>query len=251
MRFKDKSALVVGASEGIGLACARMMAGEGATVFMIARDAARLAAAAQSVGPRAVAIACDATNAPAVASAVRQVLETAGRVDVLVNAVGGSTIVANAGSLMEDMALEDWQQLFSFNLDPMFLFSKAVIPAMKQQRGGSIVNLSSLASRGTGPMVSAAYVGSKAAVTAVTRKMAFELGPDGIRVNSISPGLTLSARLEPTWDRLGEAGRAELCSRIPLRRVATPEDQARVICFLCSEDAGFVTGVNIDVTGGQ
>jgi NAD(P)-dependent dehydrogenase (short-subunit alcohol dehydrogenase family) len=251
MRFAGKVALITGASDGIGLATAHMLVAEWARVFMVARDEARLTRAADAVGAAAVAYRGDATDPATAGTVVGRVMEAAGRIDILVNGVGGSTVVAKPGGALEEMSLDDWRLLYSFNLDPMFLFSKAVIPVMKDQGGGKIVNLSSLASRGTGGMVSAAYVGSKAAVTAVTRKLAFELGPHRINVNSISPGFTLSERMRPTWDRLGPAGQADLCSRIPLRRVGTPEDQARVICFLCSDEAEFVTGVNIDVTGGQ
>lgn len=251
MRFQGKVALITGASDGIGLATSRMFAAEGAKVFMVAREKSRLARAVADVGSSAVALPGDATEPAAVSELVDRVMQEAGRLDILVNGVGGSTVVAKAGSLVEEMSLEDWRLLYGFNLDPMFLFTKAAIPIMKKQGGGKIVNLSSLASRGTSGMISAAYVGSKAAVTAVTRKLAFELGPHGINVNSISPGFTLSERMRPTWDRLGFSGQAELRNRIPLRRVGTPEDQARVICFLCSPDSEFVTGVNIDVTGGQ
>jgi NAD(P)-dependent dehydrogenase (short-subunit alcohol dehydrogenase family) len=251
MRFVGKVALITGASEGIGLATAHMLAAEGARVFMVARDEARLARAAEAVGKAAVAFAGDATDPATAGAVVGRAVGAAGRIDILVNGVGGSTVVAKPGSSVEEMSLDDWRLLYSFNLDPMFLFLRAVIPVMKAQGGGRVVNLSSLASRGTGGMVSAAYVGSKAAVTAVTRKLAFELGPHRINVNSISPGFTLSERMRPAWDRMGPSGQADLCGRIPLRRVGTPEDQARVICFLCSDDSEFVTGVNIDVTGGQ
>lgn len=254
MRFQDKVALVTGASEGIGLATAQIMAREGATVVMVARNASRLEAAVQAIvasGGRAFAQAGDATVAADVDAIVAETRQAYGKVDILVNGVGGSTVVSNPAMMIDEMALAEWQRLISFNLDPLFLFCHAVIPAMKQQRSGKIVNLASISGRGIGGIASAAYTAAKGGVIAITRKLAYELGPWNINVNATAPGFTLTERMRPTWDRMGEQAQAALRGRIPLGRVSTAEDQARVICFLCSSDADFLSGLTLDVTGGQ
>jgi NAD(P)-dependent dehydrogenase (short-subunit alcohol dehydrogenase family) len=121
---------------------------------------------------------------------------------------------------------------------------------MKRQRSGKI-DISSIAGRGRSPSSSAAYATAKGGIIALTKKLSYELGPYGITVNAIAPSLTLSPRLQPRWDRMTAEEREAENARVPLRRVAVPEDQARVICFLASRDADFVTGVTIDVTGGS
>jgi NAD(P)-dependent dehydrogenase (short-subunit alcohol dehydrogenase family) len=121
---------------------------------------------------------------------------------------------------------------------------------MKRQRSGKIVNLSSVAGRGVSASSSSAYAAAKGGIIAFTRKLALELGPFGVNVNAIAPSLTLTERIRPHWERRSAEQQAQEIERTPLRRVAEARDQARVICFLASEDADFVTGVTIDVTGG-
>jgi NAD(P)-dependent dehydrogenase (short-subunit alcohol dehydrogenase family) len=134
------------------------------------------------------------------------------------------------------------------NLDGTFLFCHAVVPVMKRRRSGKIVNISSIAGRVVAANSSSAYAAAKGGIIAFTRKLSLELGPFGITVNAIAPSLTLTERLRVrrTPDQI-----AAEAARTPLGRVAVAEDQARVICFLASRDADFVTGVTIDVSGGQ
>ncbi len=173
-----------------------------------------------------------------------------GRIDILVNAVGGSTIIARSAATVDELSLADWQRLITFNLDGTFLFCHAVAPLMKHQRSGKIVNLSSIAGRGLSASSSSAYAAAKGGIIAFTRKLAHELGPFGITVNAIAPSLTLTERIRPRWEQRTADEQAQEVARTPLRRVAEAKDQARVICFLASSDADFVTGVTIDVTGG-
>ena len=182
---------------------------------------------------------------------MRRTADAHGRIDILVNAVGGSTIIGKPAATVEDLTLAEWQQLLHFNLTGTFLFTHAVVPIMKRQRAGKIVNISSIAGRGRSATSSSAYATAKGGIIAFTKKLSLELGPFGINVNAIAPSLTLSPRLKPRWDKMTAQEQQQEVERVPLRRVAEPVDQARVICFLASSDADFVTGITIDVTGGS
>src|SRR5436309_1222773 len=192
----------------------------------------------------------DALDPAQVRDVVDGVVREFGRVDILVNAVGGSTIIARPAALVDELTLAEWQRLITFNLDGTFLFCHTVGPVMKRQRGGKIVNISSIAGRGLSPSSSSAYAAAKGGIIAFTRKLAHELGPFGVTVNAIAPSLTLTERIRPRWAQRTLDEQAQEIARTPLRRVAEAPDQARVICFLASRDADFVTGVTIDVTGG-
>jgi NAD(P)-dependent dehydrogenase (short-subunit alcohol dehydrogenase family) len=122
---------------------------------------------------------------------------------------------------------------------------------MKRQHSGKIINISSIAGRGLSWSSSSTYATAKGGIIAYTRKLSFELGPYGITCNAIAPSRTLSARIHVRWEQMLEVEQAAKIARTPLRRIAHTEDQAPVICFLASADANFVTGVTIDVTGGQ
>jgi NAD(P)-dependent dehydrogenase (short-subunit alcohol dehydrogenase family) len=254
MRFQGRIALITAAGRGIGRATAEIIAREGGTVVAVEVDKENLdqaVGAIRAAGGSAHGLVADALDAAQVTATVKRVVDEHGRIDILVNAVGGSTILTKPAAHVDELTLDDWQRMLHFNLTGTFLFCNAVAPVMKRQRGGKIVNLSSIAGRGLSPSSSSAYATAKGGIIAFTRKLSFELGPFGVTVNAIAPSLTLSPRLRPRWDRMSEEDRARESARVPLGRVALPEDQARVICFLASSDADFVTGVTIDVTGGQ
>jgi NAD(P)-dependent dehydrogenase (short-subunit alcohol dehydrogenase family) len=253
-RFQGKVALISAAGAGIGRATAMIIAREGGTVVGVDVEPTaldRLTSDVVAAGGRALALRADALDAASVEAAVQRAIEAHGRIDILVNGVGGSTVVSRPAAALDELTLEEWQKLLHFNLTGTFLFSHAVIPVMKRQRSGKIVNLASIAGRGLSRESSSAYATAKGGIIALTRKLAFELGPHGVTVNAIAPSLTLSERIRPHWERRSAEGQAAEIKRTPLGRVATPKDQARVICFLASSDADFVTGVTIDVTGGQ
>ncbi|MBN9561745.1 MAG: SDR family oxidoreductase [Alphaproteobacteria bacterium] len=254
MRFKDKIALITAAANGIGRATADIMAREGAVVVAVDNHQERLDTAITSLsksGGRAHGRLCDALDPAQVNATVADVAREFGAIDILVNAVGGSTIIARAAALVEELSFDDWQRIIAFNLSGTFLFTNAVVPVMKQQKRGKIVNLASIAGRGLSRESSTAYAAAKGGIIALTRKLSFELGPFGINVNAIAPSLTLSERLQPRWNQMAPEDQAAEKERVPLRRIAEPRDQANVICFLASSDADFVTGLTIDVTGGQ
>jgi Dehydrogenases with different specificities (related to short-chain alcohol dehydrogenases) len=253
MRFDKKVALITAAASGIGRATADIITTEGGTVVAVDTDKARLdkmLAEIQKAGGRAFGRSADGLDPHQVEDVVKAVVSEHGRIDILVNAVGGSTIIANAAATVDELSFADWQRLIAFNLDATFLFCHTVAPVMKRQGAGKIVNISSIAGRGISESSSSAYAAAKGGIIAFTRKLAHELGPHGINVNAIAPSLTLTERLQPRWDGWNDARRSEEQAKHPLRRVAVARDQARVICFLASADADFVTGLTIDVTGG-
>ena len=210
MRFEDKVALISGAGAGIGRATATIIGREGGTVVAVDLDQGALDSWPRDRPPRAVTVRADALDAGAVEDVVRRAVDTHGRIDILVNAVGGSTIISPARTpLLDELTLEEWQKLIHFNLTGTFLFSHAVTPVMKRQESGKIVNLSSIAGRGLSRASSTAYATAKGGIIALTRKLSLELGPHGITVNAIAPSLTLSERIRPHWERRRRGSRRD------------------------------------------
>ena len=254
MRFTDKVAVITAFANGIGRATAEIMARDGAIVVGVDNHPDRLetaVAALRGAGGRAHGRLCDALDQQQVEATVASVEKEFGAVDILVNAVGGSTIIANSGASVDELTFDEWQRLIAFNLNGTFLFTHAVVPIMKRRRYGKIVNLASIAGRGLSESSCSAYAAAKGGIIAFTRKLAFELGPYGVTINAIAPSLTLTERIRPHWEKRSQEAQTAEIARTPLRRVAEAADQAKVICFLASSDADFVTGVTIDVTGGN
>ncbi len=253
MRFADTVVLITAAASGIGRATANIVGRDGGTVIAVDNHAERLDATVATItgaGGKAHGFRCDALAESQVASVAATVQKEFGRIDVLVNAVGGSTIIAKPQADIDELSLKDWQALIDFNLTGTYLFTHAVVPVMKRQKRGKIVNLASIAGRGKSVASSAAYATAKGGIIALTTKLASELGPFGINVNAIAPSMTLTERIRPRWEQRAPEEQAKDIEKTPLRRMAEAADQANVICFLASADADFVTGVTIDVTGG-
>lgn len=253
MRFQEHVAVITAAGAGIGKATAEIMVREGATVVAIDVDGYRLEALQDALtGAPGTLIPnmLDAADQTLVRGAVAEIRGAQGRIDILVNAVGGSTIIESPAATVDELSFEDWQKVINFNLNATFLFCNTVVPLMKQAGHGKIVNLASIAGRGLSGASSSAYAAAKGGIIAFTRKLSHELGPSGINVNAIAPSLTLTERIRPHWEKRNAKQQADEIDRTPLRRVAEAVDQARVIAFLSSRDADFITGLTIDVTGG-
>jgi NAD(P)-dependent dehydrogenase (short-subunit alcohol dehydrogenase family) len=253
MRFDGRVALITAAASGIGRATAELISAEGGVVVAVDTDKARLEATVSTIraaGGRAHTLRADALDPTEVGQVVEEVVREHGRLDILVNAVGGSTIIPRPAATVDELTLAEWQRLIAFNLEGTFLFCHAVAPVMKRQRSGKIVNISSIAGRGISASSSSAYAAAKGGIIAFTKKLGYELGPFGVTVNAIAPSLTLTERIRPRWEQRPADEQTQEIARTPLRRMAEARDQARVICFLASSDADFVTGVTIDVTGG-
>ncbi len=253
MRFEDKTAIITAAGAGIGRATADILVKEGATVVAVEIDQSRLDKMATDLAgsPGKVEGRCiNAMDEAQVRELVAEADAAHGGVDILVNAVGGSTIVDNPKAAVDELTFEEWRKLIDFNLSATFLFCNAVVPVMKRTGSGKIVNLSSIAGRGFSGNSSSAYAAAKGGIIAFTRKLSSELGPFGVNVNAIAPSLTLTERLMPHWEKRSAEDQAAEIEKVPLKRIPKAIDQARVIAFLASQDADFVTGLTIDVTGG-
>src|SRR5246500_1058370 len=204
MRFTGKVAVITAFANGIGRATAEIMAREGAVVVGVDNHPGRLEAAVAALrqaGCKAHGKLCDALDAGQVETTAASVEKEFGGIDILVNAVGGSTIIANSGAGVDELTFAEWQRLIAFNLDGTFLFTHAVVPIMKLQERGKIVNLASIAGRGLSATSSSAYAAAKGGIIAFTRKLAFELGPFGVTINAIAPSLTLTERITPHWNQ--------------------------------------------------
>lgn len=242
MCFLSKVVIVTGAGSGIGEGAARRFAAEGASVVLAGRTRAKLDRVARDLDPaRTLIHPFDASKFEEAQQLIEATMSRFGRIDVLVNNAG----VAPTGRI-DEASLDDWRAVMSTDLDGVFYCSRAAVRHLVDAQG-SIVNVSSVSGLG-GDWGMSFYNAAKGAVTNFTRALAMDLGRDGVRVNAVCPSLT---ETDLTADMLGDATlMAKFRERIPLGRAAKPDDIAGVIAFLASDDARFVTGVNLPVDGG-
>lgn len=268
MALTDRVAIVTGAAkpDGIGHAVAVGLAREGADVVvadLYEPGFPDVAQAIEAAGRRCLCIRTDVADPRAVEAMAKQAADTFGRVDVLVNAAGGSwgitsedlTAPPRRGFVgLTNCSLEDWRTILAVNLDGPFYCARAVAPYLRASRGGAIVNFASVAARkGIAPGSegsSGPYAVAKAGVIALTKQLALELGASGVRVNCVAPGLVLSGRARRLMAALAEErGPEGGVSTIPLGRFATVAEVAGLVVALCSDDTSYMTGVTVDVNG--
>lgn len=240
--FEGRVAIVTGAGSGMGEATARRLSRDGLAVVLAGRGREKLERVAGGLPPeRTLVVEADVSEEEACTRLVERALERFGRLDVLVNNAG--TVVT--GPLAE-ASTADWRKVMGTDLDGVFFLSRAAIPHLVAT-GGNIVNVSSVSGLG-GDWDMSIYNAAKGGVTNLTRALALELGPKGVRVNAVNPSLTVT---DMTKDMTGdEKLLAKFAERIPLGRPAQPEEVADVIAFLAGPDARFVNGVNLPVDGG-
>jgi NAD(P)-dependent dehydrogenase (short-subunit alcohol dehydrogenase family) len=248
-KLTGKRALITGAASGIGQATALLLAREGAAVAAADIDEAGGRAVAQQIrdeGGQAVFLRCDVTCADDCRRAVQQTVERLGGLDVLFNNAG---IIRRAD--VADTTEEEWDLVMAVNVKSIFLLSKYAVPVMVQAGGGAIVNTSSGWGL-VGGRNAISYCASKGAVVNMTRAMALDHGPQNIRVNCICPGDTDTPMLRNEARQLGESDEVFLADAAdrPLQRIGRPEDIARAVLYLVSDDASFVTGTALVVDGG-
>lgn len=252
MRFDGKVALVTGGSKGIGLAAARLLAQEGASVAIISSHTATDIAneLCEMLGDnRVIAVQANVTKAEQVKDAVQQTVDAFGGIDLLVNSAG----VQRYGDVV-DTDESVWDEVIDVNLKGMYLASKYCIPHMRTRGGGAIVNVSSVQAYVAQQNV-AAYSASKGGINALTRAMAVDHASDNIRVNVVCPASVDTPMLRWAADKFkGESTQEEVIQSWgkmhPIGRVGTPEEVAELIVYLCSDSAGFISGADIKMDGG-
>ena len=233
--FSGQHALVTGGSRGIGKAVVQALIASGAAVSYIARTPME-----EKISARHFAV--DIRDERQVGRFFSE-LDKLSSVDMLINVAA-----INHCHGIEDILVHEWDNVLSVNLRGTFLITRGVALRMKKKKSGKIVNVSSIAGRHRSPVSGVHYVASKAGIIGFTRQLAYELGPHGINVNAVCPSQTRTAMLD---ESMSEAAQEELAAGIPLRRIATVEEQVGPILFLCSDAASYMTGAVLDVNGGQ
>ena len=247
MRLELRIAVVTGGASGLGRAIALAYAREGARVVLVDRDydgASAVAAEIEALGVPTLAVQADVARAAEVEAAVARAVAAFGRLDVLVNSAGVSTNTA-----FLETTEHDFERVIQTDLKGTFFFGQAVARQMVQQGSGSIVNVASQSGAAYVRGLSAEYHAAKAAVIHLTRVTAVELGPYGVRVNAIAPGLVLTPLTQPRWDSL-PAMREYHLGKLPLQRVGQPGDVVGPAVFLASDESAYVTGHTLFVDGG-
>lgn len=240
----QKIAIVTGGASGIGLATARKLACHHIHTIIIGRDQQKLDEAIKSIGKNCEAISFDLNNTAYIPDLIQQIVKKHKRIDILVN---------NAGINLKKQALEvsteEFQQIIHINLTSVFVITREVARVMVKNKHGSIINISSMAAQYGLPGV-VAYSASKSAIEGMTRALATELSPLGIRINCIAPGFILTSMSAAAFNGDPERKRKVL-ARTPMGKLGDPQDIANAIYFLASDQASFVTGTVIPVDGGN
>ncbi len=236
MELTDQTALVTGGTAGIGLACARLMAREGASVVITGRDEQRGKEAAAGIDGDVRFIQADLSDIESVKSLVRQ----AGNVDILVN-----NAASFPAALTVDQEVTSFEKTFDTNVRGAYFLTAGLVPGMLERGRGSIINVTTMVAA-KGVPGAGAYSASKAAVESLTRTWAAEFGAHGVRVNSVAPGPTKTEGVEAEWGETNE----ELGRALPLGRTAEPEEIAHAVLFLASPHASFITGSTLHADGG-
>ena len=241
--FSGRVAIVTGAVRGLGLAAAKRLYERGASVAVNVRDAKRAEEVARSLGDRALAVAGDIAADRVPDEIVRRTIERFGRVDILINNASFAR-----STRFPELSAEEFRQALEVNLIAPFLLTKAVLPQMKTQTYGRIINISSSAGRMVSTLGGAHYTASKAGLLGLTRASAKELGKFGITVNAICPGMIDT---ELTHENASPELLERLAASYPVPRLGTSLEVADLICFAASEAAGYLTGTSLDINGGD
>ena len=242
-KLDGKTALVTGASQGIGEGIAKLLARQGARVVVAARNEEKLKALAEEIGVaggQALPLVLDVTQPETFGERLKSLPEDFAAIDVLVNNAG-----VTADNLLARMSLEDWERVLRTNLTGAFALTKEVIRGMMKRRWGRIISVSSVVGMMGNPG-QANYAASKAGLIGFSKSLAKELGSRSITVNVVAPGYIQTAMTE----KLPEAAREELTGAIALKRLGTVDDIASAVLYLASEEAGYVTGHTLNISGG-
>ena len=235
-----KTALVTGATGGIGEAIARALHGQGATVAGCGRNTGKLAALHGALGPRFTPLVCDLSDKAAVSDLPKAAADAVGDTMILVNCAG-----LTRDNLLLRLPEQDWESVLAVNLTAAMMLSRAVLRGMMKAKWGRIINITSVIAA-TGNPGQTNYAASKAGLTAMTKSLAFEVASRNITVNAVAPGMIETAMT----DALPEQRRSAVTTQIPLGRMGTIDEVAAAVAFLASEEASYVTGATLHVNGG-
>jgi NAD(P)-dependent dehydrogenase (short-subunit alcohol dehydrogenase family) len=247
-RFDSSVVIVTGAAHGIGQAVAAAFIGEGATVYGLDVDRRGLELTGEALtanGGRFIALKADVSDAQDVSSSVQQVLGATQRIDVLVNNAG-----INMGKRIGELEIADWDRVFDTNLKSVYLMCRAVWPAFERQRSGNIINVASVMGQ-VGGVGAPAYCSTKAGIIMLSRCLAKDGAPHGIRVNSVCPGYIDTPIMDRVLDAMPDPAKArsELRSRMPMGRLGRADEIGAAILFLASSDAGYISGTELTIDG--
>ncbi len=246
--LRGKAAVVTGGNTGIGTAVARGLAAQGVDVAVVggrrAEEAERVATECRALGTRSFSLVADLTKSAEAEGMVKETTDRLGKVDILVNCAGGFY----ARRLVIETSEEEWDRIIAVNLKTTFTATKAVLPGMIERRWGRIVNFSSEAARMPVAFTAAHYAASKAGVLGFTRHLAREVAQYGVTVNATAPGTTYSERVRGIMNPEIEA---RMVSLTPIGRIAEVGEQVGVVLFLTSDEARYITGATVDVSGGK
>ena len=246
LTLSGRVAIVSGAAQGIGFHAAKMLCQNGMKVALVDLNAEKLKKAAEELNALpgcagAAPFACDVSDEKAIEKTLKDIAGHFGQIDVLVNAAG-----ILSSTKIPDIQREEWDRILGVNLSGSFFMVQKALPWLKQSKHARVINISSVAGRMGGVENSMSYAASKGGICAITRGMARHLGPFNITVNAVCPGPTRT----PIMDAYTEEAMANLASKNFLGRVGEPEDVAAGVCYLASEEAGYVTGIMLDINGG-
>lgn len=248
--FVGQVAIITGSSEGIGLSAACQLAEEGASVVINGRDIDKLRAASSKIGKiknaQVMQFQGDITDESVRNNLVLETIRRFGRIDILINNAGGGT----DNKATEEISDEEWNHGMEFNLNSSFKICRNVIPYMRANKYGRIVNVSSVAGRFRGRLSGPSYSAAKAGLLGMTRYLSWELAKYEITVNAVAPGFVATERALKKWEKHTLEDQNQIIQQIPLKRFASTEEIAAAICFLASKRASYITGTTLDVNGG-
>lgn len=246
MRLKDRTAIVTGAASGFGAGIAKKFIAEGANVVIADINGEAAADYASGLGSQATAVTTNVSQDAEVAALIKSACNSYGTIDIVVNNAG----ITHLPMPMEEVSESDFDQVLAVNAKSVFLTAKYVVPLMRNQGFGCILNVASTAGVSPRPGLSW-YNASKGWMITATRSMAVELAPLGIRVNAINPVAGETPLLKSFMGEDTPERRARFLSTIPIGRFSTPEDIGNAACYLCSDEASMVTGTCMEVDGGR